>query len=498
MASFQSTTAKILTSSFIALIVFAFMFTFDAPQSLVGVGGHLGQVGPYKIEGKEFEQEYNQQLRRLTLQMGGRSLSNEQIETFRIRHQALGVAIDKKLYLIMAEESGIQPGSASVRKAIKQQDFFKDDGHFDLIKYKEVLRLNGLTPADYEELIAQDLMVKQAFNLSSLVSVSQNFAQEMLDIKQDKRMISVVQIKNSDVENRVKVSAEEVSQFLSTNEGKKKVNKLFVQRKSSFEQKEQVKARHILFKGPDSLKRAQEVRKQKINAKNFQAFAKRHSEDASTKPRGGDLGWFSKGQMVAEFEKTAFSIEKGRISEPIKTTFGHHLILVENRKEFVPAKFTDHEHKLAQELVREKKGNEVEKLRRQMAKEFAQKTGKKAWEKLGEKYTLKPQFKQSLNLLDSRAGQATLSFADRELIFEKAKGNVFTSESSPATTTVIHILDIPKTKENKTAKQEWQEQKGQLAFQLAREWMEQLWEENSVSCRGLELKGRSDLTKCQI
>jgi peptidyl-prolyl cis-trans isomerase C len=90
----------------------------------------------------------------------------------------------------------------------------------------------------------------------------------------------------------------------------------------------QVRASHILVKKESEAKKILEDLKK---GSNFAELAKNHSECPSRK-RGGDLGWFGRGKMVPEFEKAAFSLKKGDISDPVKTQFGYHIIRVTDTK----------------------------------------------------------------------------------------------------------------------------------------------------------------------
>ncbi|HII36464.1 MAG TPA: peptidylprolyl isomerase [Nitrosopumilaceae archaeon] len=79
---------------------------------------------------------------------------------------------------------------------------------------------------------------------------------------------------------------------------------------------------HILV---GKLSLAQEIKAKIANGESFANLAKQHSIDSSKK-RGGDLGFFGRGTMVQEFEKAAFALEKGQVSEIVKTQFGYHII----------------------------------------------------------------------------------------------------------------------------------------------------------------------------
>lgn len=109
---------------------------------------------------------------------------------------------------------------------------------------------------------------------------------------------------------------------------------------------DEVKARHILIRTPGSrvplkpglkelndaeaLAKTKEIREKILAGGDFSKLAQSESDDTGTAPNGGDLGTFGKGRMVPEFDKAAFALEIGKVSEPVKSPFGYHLILVES------------------------------------------------------------------------------------------------------------------------------------------------------------------------
>lgn len=109
-----------------------------------------------------------------------------------------------------------------------------------------------------------------------------------------------------------------------------------------FKHAEQAKARHILLKPTGELDAESEkaLRDQLLDIRRriaegemtFAEAAKQYSNDPGSAEKGGDLGYFGRGRMVPEFEEAAFSLPLGQMSEPVKSAFGFHLILVDDRK----------------------------------------------------------------------------------------------------------------------------------------------------------------------
>ena len=88
---------------------------------------------------------------------------------------------------------------------------------------------------------------------------------------------------------------------------------------------EQVHARHILVDGQD---KAKEIEDKLKAGSSFEDLAKAESTDTGSKDNGGDLGWFARGTMIAEFDDAAFKLDVNQISDPIQTTYGWHIIQV--------------------------------------------------------------------------------------------------------------------------------------------------------------------------
>jgi peptidyl-prolyl cis-trans isomerase C len=134
---------------------------------------------------------------------------------------------------------------------------------------------------------------------------------------------------------------------------------------------EEVHARHILFRaaagddkaGKEAEDKAKAVIARLNKGEDFQKVANELTEDPSGKANGGDLGYFTKEQMVPEFATVAFGLEKGKISGPVKTQFGWHVIKTEDKRTKPKPTFDEVKPQIEQFVARKAQADLVTKLR---------------------------------------------------------------------------------------------------------------------------------------
>ncbi len=170
--------------------------------------------------------------------------------------------------------------------------------------------------------VVTDQEVEDQFNTistgmgSSFASLLQQYGMSEDDLRESLRInLIVFEMSTKDVV----ITDEEIETYFNEN-------------RSSFDEPEQVMASHILV---DTEEEAKEIKNLLEQGEDFAQLAVSRSTDSGSAQLGGDLGYFSRGKMVAEFENAAFSLGIGEISDPVQSSYGYHIIKVTDRK---PAK----------------------------------------------------------------------------------------------------------------------------------------------------------------
>ena len=142
----------------------------------------------------------------------------------------------------------------------------------------------------------------------------------------------------------------------------------FSSNKAEFDTKEQVKASHILIRAQANDAAATQKAKDKAEAilkriekEDFNKVAGQVTEDPGSKAKNGELGYFTRGKMVKEFEDAAFTLPVGKTSGLIKTAYGFHIIKVEDKKPAAPAQLENSQAEIAKKLIQDEEFSSLTK-----------------------------------------------------------------------------------------------------------------------------------------
>ena len=189
--------------------------------------------------------------------------------------------------------------------------------------------------------------------------------------------LSVPQMKE-DIKKGMTIKKFIVERFVDkTTIPEKEIKAYYESHTNLFKQPEQVRASHILLKvepkakEPEkeaALKKIREIQKKQVKEDDFAKLAKEYSQGPS-KAKGGDLGYFKRGQMVPAFEEVAFKLKPGEVSDIVTTKFGYHLIKVVDKKPASTVPYEETKERLGQYLKQEKVQKEVSQFVEKLRKE---------------------------------------------------------------------------------------------------------------------------------
>jgi peptidyl-prolyl cis-trans isomerase D len=209
------------------------------------------------------------------------------------------------------------------------------------------------------------------------VKVSEAEVRDAWKASADRTSLSFVQIPLAAAEAEVKISDDDAKAF--ADKEKDRIEKFYKENAARFDQKKKARVRHILAAAPQGADDG--AAKAKIEAaaarvkkgEDFGKVAQEVSDDANTKGRGGELGFVAEGLADEAFAKAALGLEKGQVSEPVRTPSGWHLLQVE---EVVPARQVSLDAartEIAKELLRKERAGKLARERAEAALEAAKK-----------------------------------------------------------------------------------------------------------------------------
>ena len=355
----------------LALVVLTFV-VFYIPDFLTpGIGASPSEVIA-EVEGEaitvgQFTRRYNAQVTAYRNAYGGQ-LNDQLLKQLGIDRQILNQLVDEEAMVAEARKQGIIVSDAEIRERILALPGFQENGRFiGEQRYRQLLSIQNppMTTADFERSLRRALMIEKLRNaLTGWMSVSDVDVAAEFRRRNEKVKLDVVPVTAAAFVKDVTVTDAELAAYFEKSKDKYRIGErrkikyaivnvdqvrnsivvppadieaFYKQNQPQYQTPAQVRASHILLKleGKDEKQvqaLAEEIAKKAKAGADFAALAKQYSEDESNASNGGDLDYFGRGRMVAEFEQAAFAMKAGEISNPVKTAFGFHIIKVVDNK----------------------------------------------------------------------------------------------------------------------------------------------------------------------
>jgi peptidyl-prolyl cis-trans isomerase D len=340
----------------VAGIGVAFIFFFGQPMGSDPSSTPVAEVNGEPIPSYvyEFFREQNAETLR---SFGDQGVDSEQLNQI-LDQQTRSSLVRRYLMAQEAESLGLGVSDVTLREDFQANPGFQTDGKFDREIAERYIARTGLGSREYAGQHRRDLLIRNfARFIASPVRVSDAAARDEILRNGTKVTLRYATASKANLRDSVSVTSEEAKALVEKEPDR--VRGAYQLRLPEFSKEETIRARHILFAGEDAEAKALAARGRLEAGEKFADLAKELSDDAATRDEGGDLGSFPRGRMMAEFDEVAFALEPGKVSGPVKTDRGVHLIFVETHDPAVQTPFEEVAERLASDLLREERATEA-------------------------------------------------------------------------------------------------------------------------------------------
>lgn len=354
---------------FLVIFVFVLLVFVDwggAGRQGGGVSGYAARVNGDSITIDDFYRALNFTEKRYE-QMYGRALTEAQKKQMGLRRQVLQTLVNQQLLVQQAKDLNLEATPQEVKNEILRIPQLNPNGQFVGAKlYRRWVTMNGYhSAAAFESDLKQDITLNKMENvLASSVVIPPQVVVNEYRKRNESTKIRYVMVPVRETMGAAKVTPAEVDAYYREHRQKYKhpeqkhvkyliadmarirssikvteadERQAYEANKESYKTGEEVHAQHILLRTPagapaaliaNQKKKGEEILARIKKGEDFGALAKEYSEDPGSAAKGGDLGFFGKGQMVPQFEKEAFALQPGQVSGLVRSQFGWHIIKV--------------------------------------------------------------------------------------------------------------------------------------------------------------------------
>jgi len=378
----QGPTKKIVLSGLLLLICAAMVIAFIPGGLTSELTGTPGAGVVAKVEGGDITvDEVRQTARQMLQQQMPQGGANMAMLLPFFAQRAADQLITRQALLSEASHMGLRVTPQEIQDDLEHgryaATFFPNGNFIGQQEYEEMLQRANLTPVKFEEAVGNDIMLSKLQALiAGSATVSESDIRDQFMKQNSKVKFDYAVLKQDDLRKGLHPTDEELRAYYEGHKGsyansipeKRKVKYALIetgkaeaevqvsqddlrsyydQHRDQYRTPEQVKVSHILIKtplpGPDgkvdekgvqeAQHRAEDLLKQLKSGAKLEDLAKKYSEDPGSAKVGGSLGWIGRGQTVPEFEKAAFSLPKGQTSDLVKSSYGFHIIRVDDKQE---------------------------------------------------------------------------------------------------------------------------------------------------------------------
>ena len=355
----------------LALVVLAFILLYIPDflrSSANGVGDDaVASVDGNEITVNEFRRAYQRQMQQYR-QAYGANMDERLLKQLGIDQRIVQQLIEEEASLAEAKRLGLLATDQEVTQRIMAIPAFQENGQFiGYDRYRQMLAMQEppVRENEFEEQVRRSITIeKLQAVVTNWITVPDAEAEAEFKKRNEKAKLAVVSFPVDKFREGVQASDEEVSRWFEDKKndykmGEKRkvryalvdvqalreriqvspqdVQRYYEDNQQQYSQPEQVRASHILLKteGKDDAavkKQAEDLAKQAKGGADFAGLAKKYSQDDSNNSKGGDLDFFGRGAMVPEFDKVAFSMQPGQVSDVVKTEFGYHVIKLTDKR----------------------------------------------------------------------------------------------------------------------------------------------------------------------
>lgn len=373
---------KIVLSGLLLLICAAMVIAFIPGNLGSDLTGTPGKGVVAKVDGEDITAEEVREAARGMLQQQGAQLgANAAMLLPFFAQRAADQLVDRQALVAEAQRMGLKATPQEVKDELQHgryaEIFFPGGTFIGEAEYQGLLQQHNLIPATFEDSVGKEILISKLQALiTGSASVSDAAIRQEFDKQNTKVKFEYAVLSQDDIKKGLHPTTEELKAFYDSHQKnyansvpeKRKVKYVMIdlsgiqggvqvthdelqsyynQHRDQYRVAEQAKVSHILIKtplpGPDgkvdekgvaeAQRRAEDLLKQLKAGAKFEDLARKYSEDPGSAKEGGSLGWIGKGRTVPEFEKAAFSLPKGQISDLVKSSYGFHIIRVDDRQD---------------------------------------------------------------------------------------------------------------------------------------------------------------------